>query len=183
MSLFIKLYDKEILRFLIYSILICWSLTVSLALLLKKDHLVVVRVDEFGTTVLTENRSETINVETENFLNNFIHLYYNYSSQNYDDHIDRSLQYLETNLALSLSDKLSKTSDRVKTHNLYQEAIPLKILKIKEGSYEVYLNITRSEIGNKSQDQYRLIFELSRASRSIENPYGLRIEKIEEIYD
>lgn len=183
MNLFFRLYDKEILRIFIYIILFLWGISVSLALVLKKDHLVVVKVDEYGTTVLTGNSSQSVTIETENFINNFIQIFYNYNSENFDDHIDKSFAFLDREQALKMVDKLNALSEKMKVATVHQQAFAQKLIKIKEGYFEVELKVTRATGMQEATDTYKVLFELNRTRRSIENPYGLLISSLEEIYD
>jgi hypothetical protein len=183
MSLFLKLYDKQILRYILFVSLMLWGATSSIALLLKKDHLVVVRVDDFGTTVLSEANAETATIETENFLNNFIGLFYNYTVQNFDTHIDKSFEFLEPSVAESFIPKLNDMSERVKTRDIRQSAFAARITKIKEGHFEIELEVLRMNGLEESNDKYKLVVILERTGRSVENPYGLLITKLQEIYE
>ncbi|MCC6817508.1 MAG: hypothetical protein IT245_01275 [Bacteroidia bacterium] len=145
--------------------------------------MVVVKVDEYGTTVLTSSSGESLTIETENFINNFIHLFYNYSSENFDDHIDRSFAYLDTGIATKLADNLTKMSEKMKTQNITQQAFAHKIVKIKDDYFEVELTVKRMNGFDESGDTYKVYFELDRTNRTLENPYGLIISKLEEVYE
>lgn len=183
MKLFIKLHEKEIIKYSIVGVLAFWALTSTIALLMKRDHLVVVKIDEYGTTVLTEGNEKLISIETENFINNFVGLFYSYTSDNYDNHIERSLYFLDPSVADKFIPKLNSMSDKVKTNTVLQAATAAKIMKIKEGHFQVDLLVNRSSGNDESPDTYKLDIEMERTTRSIENPYGLLITKLEEIYE
>lgn len=183
MKLFLRLHEREIIKYSIVGVLLFWALVVSIALLMKRDHLVVVKVDEYGTTVLTDSSPLVVSLETENFLNNFVGLFYNYTSENFDSHIERSLEFLDASVADKFIPKLNSMSDKVKTRQTLQTATAAKIVKVKDGHYQIEMVVNRTTGNEESPDSYKLDVELERTHRSLENPYGMLITKLEEVYE
>lgn len=183
MALFLKFYEREIYRYLALSALFLWALFVSISLLVRKDHLVVIRVDEFGTTVLTDENPDSVTVETENFINDFVSLFYNYTSTNFESHIDRSFIFIKDDVAERFVSRLNEMSEKVKLRETHQKAVASKILKIKEGLFEVDLFVTKTVGIDETSDKYKIRIELDRTQRSIQNPYGLIITGLEEVYE
>lgn len=183
MSLFLKLYDKELHKYLLYTVLFLWALLASILILVRRDSLVVVKVDEFGTTVLTEGSDKLVTIETENFLNNFIAHFYNYTSENYDSHIEKSFDFLSRRVSEQYVTKLSDTSEKIKLKKTLQSAFARKITKIKDGVFEIDLMVDRRNDLEELSDEYKLRVEIGRDRRRLENPYGLLITSLEEIYD
>lgn len=183
MSLFLRMYDKELHKYLLYSALFLWAILASVLILVRRDSLVVVKVDDFGTTVLTEGSDKLVTVETENFINNFIAYFYNYTSDNYDTHIERSFAFLSRRVSEKYVSKLNSTSDKIKLKRTLQSAFARKITKIKDGIFEIDLVVDRKNDSEELTDEYKIRLELDRDRRSLENPYGLVINDLEEIYD
>lgn len=183
MNIFFQLYDKELHKYLLYFALFFWAILASILILVRRDSLVVVKVDDFGTTVLTEGSDKLITVETENFINNFIAYFYSYTSENYDMHIEKSFNFLSRKVAEKYVSKLSENSDKVKQKRTFQSAFARKITKIKEGVFEIDLVVDRRNDFEELSDVYKIKIELDRDRRSVENPYGFVINNLEEIYD
>jgi hypothetical protein len=183
MNLFLKLYDKELQKYLLYFALFFWAILASILILVRRDSLVVVKVDDFGTTVLTEGSDKLVTVETENFINNFIAYFYNYTSDNYDNHIEKSFDFLSRKVSEKYVSKLNSTSDKIKLKRTQQSAFARKITKIKDGIFEIDLVVDRRNESEELTDEYKIRIELDRDRRSLENPYGLVISDLEEIYE
>ena len=64
-----------------------------------------------------------------------------------------------------------------------QSAFARKITKIKDGIFEIDMVVDRRNESEELSDEYKIRIELDRDRRSLENPYGLVISDLEEIYE
>ena len=135
----------------------------------------------FDTRVIDKNERPPI--EIENFIHQFVGLFYSYTTSNYEKHMNRAAHLFEIGLLRNFSDKVNKMAHKVAQSPTVQNSYVQKIYKIKDYDYEIEMDVRRSVLGVEERNNYRVRLQIERIQRSVENPYGLRLVKLREIYE
>lgn len=179
--LILKFFEKQFMITFIIVILLMWATIASVFAVSQKREVILIRMDGFDTAPMDEKARTP--VEIENFLNHFVGLFYSYSSQNYEDHMDRVMFLLNKNVALQFAPNLNKMFEKVKNTHVYQSSIITKMSRIRDFEYEVLMEVLRRESEVEKKDEYRARIKLEKTQRSFENAFGLRVSYLEEFYD
>lgn len=181
MIYFLRYFEKEVQVTIVITVLFLWAMTSSIYALTKSDETLLIQMNGFDTRIIEE--SERPPIEIENFLHYFVGLFYSYTSKNYEEHINRAAVLLSHDLVNEFSPKLNAMFDKVSSTPISQNSFIEKILKIKDMEYEIDLSVVRRENDNENSNNYKIRLKVDRVGRSKENPYGLKISNLKEIYE
>ncbi len=177
----LKYFEKETRQLIIMGLLLTWALSSSIYALKKENQTLLLQMNGFDTRVI--DQSEQPPIEIENFFHNFVGLFYSYNSQNYESHMNRAAPMLKLSVLKEFAPRLNKMFDRVIQTPVNQIAFIEKINKIQDFDYELVIKVERSEKGQETSNDYNIRLSVDRTDRTRENPYGIEIVKLEEIYD
>jgi hypothetical protein len=178
---FLKYFEKETKHLIITFLAIGWALVASFHSITKKDKTIVLQINGFDTRVVEESSRPPI--EVENFFHNFVGLFYSYTTSNYEDHMNRASTLIKLSLLREYSPKINSMFDKIQLIATVQSSHIQKISKIGDLDYEIDLNVNRVEGDNERKNDYRLRMRVERVKRTTNNPYGLEVTNLEEIYE
>jgi len=173
--------NKELRLFLLLILLLSWALTASVFAIQKQDKIILLEMSQFETRVVDSDLR--VAVEVENFLHHFVGLFYSYSSENYEEHMNRASVLIEIDLLRGFAPKLNKMFDRVLETPTRQWAFIKSIKRIEELFFEIDMGVFRQEQNQESNNDYKIKIRVDKVNRSLENPFGLKIIRLEESYE
>ena len=177
----LKYIEKDFKSFIFAMMMGFWALTATIQLLLKEDKVILLQMNGLDTRVV--DKSELAPAEIENFLYNFVALFYSYGSKNYEEHMNRAANLIEMDLLKKVAPKINKMFDVVSSKPIVQTSFVERIFKIKDFDYEIDMRVQRHEDGSEKQSNYKIRMNLEKVERTLENPYGLIITRLEEFYE
>lgn len=181
MIYFLTYFEKEFRQIIIMALLLVWASVATYHSIVKKDETLLFQMNGFDTRLIDASQHPPI--EVENFFHNFVGLFYSYTSKNYEDHINRASHLVDINLLKKYSPKLNSMFDRVQKSKTNQVSFIQKISKIQDLEYEIHLNVQRFEGDFEKANNYRIRLKVEKVKRTIENPFGLIVRELEEVYE
>jgi|GEM_PF-4720262 len=174
-----RIYGTKFLLATMWLVTILWAGLASFSAYSNANRILVVEVTDIETSVV--NSEENTPIEIENFLNNFVGLFYSYTGKNYENHIDRAVEMLDPGVLLPISEKLNKRFDKIVGTTLSQTSMIYEIQKIGRLKYEMTIEMNRREaIGGEIAGKFIVKVTLAKVPRSGKLPYGLKIIRLEE---
>jgi hypothetical protein len=172
---------KEVRIFLLIILLLSWAISASVFAIQKQDKIILLEMSPFETRVIDESLRPA--VEVENFMHHFIGLFYSYTSENFEEHMNRASVYMEIDLLKKYAPSLNKMFDRVLEKPTKQWAFITSIKRIDELFFEIDMSVHRHEEDAEKMNDYKIKIRMDKIKRSLENPFGLRVIRLEEIYE
>ena len=178
---YLRYLSREVRTSLLIALMAFWCITSTVFLLQKEDKVVLLQMNGLDTRVV--EKTELPPVEIENFLYNFVGLFYSYSSENYEDHMNRAAPLFQLSLIKQYVPKINKMYDVISAQKIVQTSFIERIYKVEDFFYELDMNVQRTESSTEKQSNYKIRLKLKKSERTLENPYGLIVTKLEEIYE
>lgn len=179
MIYFLEYFEKEAKNLLLIAALALWAIFATYFALINKKETLLLMSDSYGTKLV--NETENVPVEVENFFHNFVGLFYTYNTDNYEVHINRAVQLMQMSIVEDFNDRINQMYEKLKVVKTHQFSFIQSIKKIREGIYQITMNVERREGEHSWQKDYLLELGVSRSERTKENPYGLKITSLREM--
>jgi|GEM_PF-2140342 len=163
------------------TLLTIWCLTSTGMLMMRKEKIVLLQMNGFDTRIVGAAKNPP--VEIENYIHNFVGLFYSYTSQNYEDHMNRAAPLFEVrHFKNRWRRKVNSMFDTVEATRTVQNSFVESIIRIDDLYYELALKVERKTGETENRDDYKVRIRLEKSDRTVDNPYGIKITSLEEIY-
>lgn len=171
--MFLKKYGKNIL----IGFLAFWAVSASIAYW-KMSQTPRVLATQLGKS-LVDNSSSVSDLEEIEFLKFFTENYYSFDNKDYWQDQLQLTYLMENSLATQRLEELKSINIKSKSSYLSQQTRILSIQEINPATFEIYAQI-RTELGSeKHTNLNRTVIHTKKIQRTLDNPYGIQIEKIE----
>lgn len=178
MIYFLKYYGKDFKIITVTGLLSLWAVSMTYVVLTTKQSTILLQMNGFDTRVI--NSSENPPVEIENFFHNFVNLFYSFNSDNYESHMNRAVPFVDLDVFRQREAQINAMYEKLQKQYTSQFASIQKLVKKSNNLYELEIGVRRSKGETESGGSYTLEMQVERQERSIENPYGLIITRLEE---
>jgi hypothetical protein len=180
MKLLFNAYQKELLVFYLILILSLWAIIASYVAITKKDHTLLVGINQNGATIISSLDDKSELTLTKNFLRRFIGLTYNWDHNSFRENIELAGDLMSDELwSKKLSDfKLIET--RIKESDIIQSAEILGITRLDENVYEVPVKTSIIRNGRNYSEQTKIRITLKKIERNLRNPWGMEVINVSE---
>lgn len=174
-----KYFSEELKTSLIIASLLCWALISSYMVFTQKSETLLIQMNGFDTRVIEESQRPL--VEVENFFHNFVGLFYSYNSKNFETRMNRVVPMIEIEVMRQYQQKINSMYDKLQKDHTDQFSYIEKITRINDLDYELKIRVERRTRGQDYTSDYILRATVKRTKRTKENPYGLQVDRLEEV--
>ncbi|MFZ3229921.1 MAG: hypothetical protein WA160_06940 [Pseudobdellovibrio sp.] len=179
MNVFLTYYKKEVYIALIWFFLCSWALTATVGFLRKKDQIIFVKIKSDSVDIVRDLSEQDEFLLEKIFIKRFSQFHYTYDSNNFEDNLKSSSNYMKDDLWKSIGDKIRKQKDFMGGKIIAQTAVIEKIVK-KDWKYEINLNLVAQKNTDTFMRKFKIILELQKVERTINNPFGLVVTSLNE---
>ncbi len=180
-SLYVKSNLKNILNILLVISLFTWAVTVSTKLISAETKVLVIKTNDKGTDVITEDSLEDrTQQDILNLINMFVLTYFSYNQLSFDEQKKQALELLSERLFKEELSKAIGEKKELEGRTFSQEAIIIKVDQLGHNTLEIEISKTILENGKTHTVLSTVILELKPIKRVKENPYGFEIITFKE---
>ena len=184
MKRFYQLYRTRIVTAIALIMLGIWSLSSTAIALLKKDRIVVMKIDANGdSAVIGEAEDSPI---AEPFFRRYVQYMYNYDSNSFESNVQKCLPLLSQSFWDKMKPDYLSSIEKIKERKVMQSAaITSKIAVLGNSTYAFSTQSTVSKDlsdGKRiiEEQSYKLIMTIKKVPRTIENPFGWEVQNVTE---
>ncbi len=175
-----KWFRLSVLKGLLILLLISWAVTSTVYAIRNQPKIILIALEDNRTRLITSGEDPLLEAERLKFVKEVLYLYYNYSSTNYTDQMNKAGAYMSDTQWDSLKLELSRIETQLKTERLTQEANLSDVRVISATEFEADLDITIRHRLTDKRVKYRVTLKLSPRKRSTTNPYAWEVATLVE---
>lgn len=179
-KLYLKLYQKNIFSLLIITLLVCWSISMSVLAFRNQTKILILQVTEDGVFDVSSDENKLDNIFLINFLRAYVGYCYNYDVNSFDKNMSRCSDMMSEKLWNTKKEQISRAVNELKSDKVSYTTSLDKALSKPDGSFELNITTTRFYSGGTSDAKVKLTLQITKTKRSVQNPWGYEVQNVQE---
>lgn len=177
-----RLYQTEILRWVVTVTLTCWaSLATFFALRNTQETIVIALAANGSARLITAEDEKFVQGELTQFLKAFLDAYYNYDPSNFEERLGQATDLMSKDLWEREQPKVMNIASKMKDAVVIQAARIKNVDLIEDGRVEALLEILLKQRVNEVTTNLKVNLKYEKRARSKENPWGYEITEVSDV--
>lgn len=177
-----KLYQQEILRWIVIFALCVWALITSALALQNKKEIILIGLDQKGfARVIKDKDDRFIQEEMKSFLQEFLTSFYSYDEKSFSSRISIATDLMSQDLWNSQKEKLLSVGEKLKSEPLTQSYEIESLDQVDESKIEAILKVKVTQRLSEKVLRLKVNLTLKAKERSSSNPWGYEIKELSDV--